>query len=60
MIGVAHVNAYKIYVSMWEEENKRGSMDLPMKWSHGEFIEQLVYYMVFPQQTEIHWDLLHD
>ena len=47
---------------MWEEENKKGRMDLPMKWMHGEFIEQLVYEdMMFPRQMEIHRDLLlHD
>ena len=62
-IGVAQVNAYKIdaykiYVTMWEEENKKGKMDLPVKWMHGEFIEQLVYDMIFPRQTEVHRDLL--
>ncbi len=57
-IGVAQVYAYKIYVTMWEEENKKGRMDLPKKWTHGEFIEQLVYEMMLPQQTEIHRDLL--
>jgi len=54
-IGVAQMNAYKIYVTMWEEETNKERMDLPVKWMHGEFIKQLVVYdMMFPWQTKLH------
>ena len=29
-------------------------MDLPMKWTHAEFIKQLVYDLIFPKQTLAH------
>jgi hypothetical protein len=57
-IGVARVNAYKIYAAMWDEEKKKGRMDLPAKWTAGEFIEQLVYDMMFPNQTLLHRRML--
>ena len=57
-IGVARVNAYKIYAAMWEEEKKKGRTDLPAKWTAGEFIEQLAYDMMFPEQTLLHRRML--
>jgi hypothetical protein len=57
-IGVARVNAYKIYEAMWDEERAKGRMDLPAKWTAGEFIEQLAYDMMFPAQTLVHRQLL--
>ncbi len=49
-LRVAKVNAYKIYVAMWDEENKKGRADLLGKWSHVEFVEELVYDLIFPEQ----------
>jgi hypothetical protein len=59
-LGVAKVNSYKIYVAMWDEEKKKGRTDLPGKWSHAEFVEQLVYDLIFPEQTMAHRALLHN
>jgi hypothetical protein len=53
-IGVAWVNAYKIYEAMWDEEKAKRRTNLPAKWTTGEFIEQLAYDMIFPEQTLIH------
>jgi hypothetical protein len=53
-IGVAAVNAYKIYELMWLEQKAAGRTDLPVKWTHAEFIEQLVYDLIFPEQTLAH------
>ena len=57
-LGVAATNGYKIYCTMWDEDKKKGRTDLPKKWSHAEFLEQLVYDMIFPQQTILHRDML--
>ena len=57
-IGVARVNAYKIYEAMWDEERAKGKMDLLAKWSAGEFIEQLAYDMMYLAQTLVHQQLL--
>ena len=48
------VNAYKIYEFMWLEQKAAGRTDLPAKWTHAEFIEQLVYDLIFPKQTLAH------
>lgn len=57
-IGVARVNAYKIYEeAMWDEEKAKGRTDLPAKWTTGD-IEQLAYDMMFPEQTLVHRQLL--
>lgn len=57
-LGVAATNGYKIYCTMWDEDKKKGRTDLPKKWSHAEFLEQLVYDMIFPKQTILHRDML--
>jgi hypothetical protein len=59
-IGVAGVNAYKIYEFMWLEQKATGRTDLPTKWTHAEFIEQLVYDLIFPDQTMAHRALLKE
>ena len=41
-LGVARVNAYKIYCEMWEAEKLQKRQGLPPKWSHREFIQELV------------------
>ena len=57
-IGVVRVNAYKIYEFMWNEQKATGRTDLLVKWTHAEFIEQLVYDLIFPQQTLAHRESL--
>jgi len=62
-IGVAGVNAFKMYDSMYEEEKRkranaqrrsgsRGGM--PKKWTHLEFMTELVYDLIFPGHTAAH------
>jgi hypothetical protein len=62
-IGVAGVNAFKMYESMYEEEKKeranarrrsglRGG--IPRKWTHLEFMTELVYDLIFPGNTVVH------
>ena len=50
-IGVAGVNAYKIYEVMYEEERKKGTPGLPPKWTHARFLEELVYDFIFPKRS---------
>jgi hypothetical protein len=59
-LGVPQVNAYKIYQYMWDEEKAKERRDLPEKWSHAEFIEQLVYDLIFPEQTVVHQEALQE
>ena len=47
-IGVAATNAYKIYDKMYDEEKAKQekakrTCELPKKWTHLEFIEELIY-----------------
>ena len=57
-IGVAGVNAYKIYTCLYEEEKKLHTQGLPPKWSHMQFLEELVYDLLLPGQTRRHVDVL--
>jgi hypothetical protein len=59
-IGVAGVNAYKIYDALYDEEKKSKRPGLPPKWTHAEFLEELVYDFLLPGQTKKHVDLLRD
>jgi hypothetical protein len=59
-LGVATTNGYKIYVVMWQEEKDKGRVDFPPMWSHAEFLEQLVYDMIFPTYTILHQNSLQD
>ena len=60
-LGVAATNGYRIYVEMWQEEKKkRTTVDLPPKWTHAEFLEQLVYDLIFPHQTILHRESLRN
>ena len=45
-LGVASVNAYRIYDVLYEEEKKKNTPGLPRKWTHVEFREQLVYDLI--------------
>jgi hypothetical protein len=62
-IGMASVNAYKLYDNMYDEEKRRranaqrrsGSRGgMPRKWTHLEFMTELVYNLIFPGQTSVH------
>ena len=62
-IGVAGVNAFKMYGSMYEEEKRKQanaqrrsgvSGGMPKKWTHLEFMTELVYDLIFPGQTAAH------
>jgi len=48
-IGVAATNAWKMYDVMYERQKKKSDGNLPPKWSHREFLEQLVYDLLFPK-----------
>jgi len=49
-VGVAGVNAWKIYEEMYAEAEADGK-PLPPKWSHCEFLEQLVYDLICPNAS---------
>jgi len=50
-IGVAGVNAYKINKTIYEEEVAKKMPNLPPKWTHAQFLEELVYDFVFPGRS---------
>ena len=50
-IGVAGVNAYKIYEVMYEEEVAKKTPLLPKKWTHAQFLEELVYDFIYPNRS---------
>ncbi len=43
-IGVAGVSAYKIYNAMYDKTKKDNDGQLPLKWMHMQFLEELVVY----------------
>ena len=62
-IGVASVNAYKMYDSMYEMEKAERAKarrrsgakgGMPKKWTHLEFMTELVYDLIYPTQTATH------
>jgi hypothetical protein len=57
-IGVAGVNGYKIYEVLYDDEKKEGRINLPAKWTHAEFLEELVSDLLIPEQSKKHVDLL--
>jgi hypothetical protein len=50
-IGVSGVNAYKIYTVMYDEEVAKKTPGLPKKWTHAQFLEELVYDFIFPNRS---------
>jgi hypothetical protein len=50
-IGVAGVNAYKIYETIYDEEVAMKTPNLPPKWTHARFLEEMVYDFVFPGRS---------
>ena len=61
-LGVVGVNAYKIYMAMWDNEKKENKekWDQLVRWMHAKFIKQLIYDFIFPQQTVLHQDALRE
>lgn len=55
---VAGVNAFKIYDVLYEDEKKEGRINLPPKWTHAKFLEELVYDLLIPEQSQKHVDWL--
>jgi len=58
---VSAVNAFKIYDSMYEEEKEKRvvqrstlKVGMPKKWTHLEFMVELVYDLIFPGRTCAH------
>jgi hypothetical protein len=47
-IGVAGVNAYKIYEVLYNEEDMKKMPGLPTWWTHARFLEELVNNFIFP------------
>ena len=42
-VGVGATNAYKSYEILYEEERKKGKHGLPPKWTHLQFLQELIY-----------------
>jgi len=57
-IGVGAVNGYKMYEEIYEEEKKKNEGELPPKWSHMDFMVELVYDMLYPEQTKAHVEMM--
>ncbi len=60
-VGVVPVNAIKMYDSMYEEEKEKcgeqqstSGVGMPKKWTHLEFMVELVYNLIFPGLTCAH------
>ena len=53
-IGVASVNAFKIYGSIYDDNVKEGRVGLNRKWTHAEFLQELVYDLLLPEQMKRH------
>jgi len=53
-IGVACVNAFTIYGSIYDEDVKQGRIGLPRKWTNTEFLQELVFDLLLPEQWEMH------
>ena len=51
-IGVAGVNAYKIYEVMYDEEEAKKMPGLPPRWTHARFMEELLYDIIFPGRSK--------
>jgi len=50
-IGVAGVNAYRIYEVIYDEEETKKTPGLPKRWSHAKFLEELVYDFISPGRS---------
>ncbi len=58
---MAGTNAYKLYEVMYEEEMKKQEpRNLPPRWTHACFLEELVSNLMFPEETAKHLAMLKD
>ena len=58
-IGVAGVNAYKMYDVLYDEQKKEKRPGLPPKWTHAQFLEFEEFYdFILPGQVRKHAGLL--
>ncbi len=56
---MARTNAYKIYKVMYDEElKKHGQKNVPPRWTHARFMEELVPDLMFPEETAKHLAML--
>jgi len=53
-LGVASVNAYKIYGSIYDDDVMWERVGLPRKWTHAEFLQELVFDLLLPEQSKKH------
>jgi hypothetical protein len=51
-IGVAGVNAYKIYKVLYDKEDAKKTPGLPPWWTHAMFMEELVFDFIFPGRSK--------
>jgi hypothetical protein len=51
-IGVACVNAYKIYKVLYDKEDAKKTPGLPPWWRHARFLEELVYDFIIPGRSK--------
>jgi hypothetical protein len=51
-IGVAGVNAYRIYEVIYDEEVAKKTPGLPKRWTHTKFLEELVYDFIFSGRSK--------
>ena len=57
-IGVGAANAWKMCDVVYERQKNRSHGNLPPKWSHREFLEQMVYDFLSPKDCKKHVDHL--
>jgi hypothetical protein len=57
-LRVAGVSAYKMYNVLYEEQRKLKNPDLPPKWTHMGFLEELVHDLLLPRETRRHVNML--
>jgi len=57
-IGVAATNSWLMYENMYECEKRKKGRGLPPKWTHCEFLVELVYDFMFPSSARFHVEQL--
>ena len=48
------MNTFKIYGSIYDDDVMRGRVGLPWKWTHAEFLQELVFDLLLPEQSKKH------
>ena len=52
-LGVGLVNAWKIYNAMYDAEERLKKGGLPKRWTHREFVVELILDMIQPQNRNL-------